>query len=141
MASRTATGELETRRWRWRCRDGFTLIELMVVMAIVATLLSIAVPRYFKSVDRSKETVLKQSLTVMREAIDRHYGDTGRYPESLDDLVTKRYLRKLPVDPVTDSATTWVIVEPPPNSGRAGVYDVKSGAEGAAQDGTAFAEW
>ena len=92
-----------------RCR-AFTLIELMVVMAIIATLLTIALPRYFGSVERSKEATLKQSLAVMRDAIDKFYGDTGRYPDALEELVTKRYIRSLPVDPITESATTWVTV-------------------------------
>ena len=88
-----------------RNRAGFTLIELLVVMAIIATLLTIATPRYTGSLDRSKEVVLKQSLGVMRDAIDKFHGDSGHYPESLEELVTKRYLRKLPVDPITDSAS------------------------------------
>ena len=92
--------------------DGFTLIELLVVMAIIATLLSIAVPRYFGSVDRSKEAVLKQNLRAIRDAIDKYYADNERYPESLQVLATGRYLRDVPVDPVTGSATTWIVVSP-----------------------------
>lgn len=120
--------------------SGFTLIELLVVLAIIALLVSIAAPRYFSSVDKSKETVLKQDLTTMRDALDKYFGDTGKYPESLDDLVSKKYLRKLPVDPITDSAATWVIV-PPEDSEKGGVFDVHSGAPGNARDGTPYSSW
>ena len=119
---------------------GFTLIELLVVMAIIATLLTLAVPRYFSSVDRSKEAVLRQDLATLRDSLDKYHGDTGRYPDSLDDLVTKRYLRNVPVDPITESNATWVLV-PPGDPGKGLVYDVKSGAQGKASDGTSFAEW
>lgn len=121
-------------------RDGFTLIEILVVLAILAALLSIAAPRYFGSVDRSKETVLKQNLFQIRETLDKYYADTGRYPDSVDDLVAKRYLRTTPVDPVTGSTTTWIIV-PPADLKKGGVYDVKSGAPGTAKDGTSFSDW
>jgi general secretion pathway protein G len=117
----------------------FTLIELLVVMAIIATLLTIALPRYFGSVERSKEATLKQSLAVMRDAIDKHYADTGRYPDALEELVEKKYIRALPVDPVTESATTWVVV-PPAEGIKGSVYDVKSGAPGKTADGTAFGD-
>lgn len=119
---------------------GFTLIEILVVLAILAALLSVAAPRYFGSVDRSRETVLKQNLFQIREALDKYYADTGKYPATLDDLVAKRYLRSAPVDPVTNSTTTWVVV-PPQDRQRGGVYDVKSGAEGNARDGTSYREW
>lgn len=121
-------------------RAGFTLIELLVVMTIVATLLAIAVPRYFGSVDRSKEATLRQSLLVMRDAIDKFAGDTGAYPETLAALVEKGYLRSIPVDPLTESATGWVVV-PPPDSKKTGVYDVHSGAEGSGQDGRPYKDW
>lgn len=119
---------------------GFTLIELLVVMAIIALLLSIATPRYFNSVDKTKEAVLRQDLSTLRDAIDKYYGDTGKYPDSLDDLVSKKYLRKLPVDPVTDSASTWVTV-PPPDADQGGVYDLHSGAPGNGRDGTPYSGW
>jgi general secretion pathway protein G len=121
-------------------KNGFTLIELLVVMAIIATLLMLVVPRYFSSVDRSKEVVLKQSLATVRDAIDKHYGDTGRYPDSLQALVDKRYLRNFPVDPVTESALTWRLV-PPTDAAKGGVYDVRSGAPGNAADGTPYSEF
>jgi general secretion pathway protein G len=121
-------------------RFGFTLIELMVVMAIVATLLTLALPRYFGSLDKSKEAVLKENLFQMREAISRYYADKGRYPESLDGLATEKYLRKVPLDPITDSAATWLLVQPEdPQKG--GVYDVRSGAPGKGRDGSEFSQW
>lgn len=119
---------------------GFTLVELLIVMAIIATLMTIAVPRYFSSLENSKETALRQSLSVMREALDQHYGDTGRYPDSLEALVEKRYLRQTPLDPITERSDLWVIV-PPPDGAEGAVGDVKSGAPGMARDGTAYAEW
>lgn len=119
---------------------GFTLIELLVVLAIIATLLTIALPRYFSSVDRSREAVLKENLYVTRDAIGKYYSDRGKYPESLEALATDRYLRGLPIDPVTESAATWIIV-PPQDPGKGAVYDVKSGAQGKALDGTLYSEW
>jgi len=120
--------------------SGFTLIELLVVMVIIALLVSIAAPRYFNSVEKSKETVLQQDLSVMRDAIDKYYGDNDKYPDSLDDLVSKKYLRKLPVDPITDSAATWVVV-PPENPELGGVFDLHSGAPGNGRDGTPYSSW
>jgi general secretion pathway protein G len=121
-------------------RRGFTLIELLVVMAIIATLLTIALPRYFGSVEKSKEVTLKQSLNVMRDAIDKFYADNARYPERLEELVEKRYIRAVPLDPITESAATWVVVPPPESVAKGAVYDVKSGAEGKASDGKPYLE-
>jgi general secretion pathway protein G len=118
---------------------GFTLIELLVVMAIIATLLSLVAPRYFASLEKSKEAVLKQNLRVMREAIDQHYADREKYPETLEELVNKKYLRTIPPDPITESATTWVVTAPE-NPELGAVYDVRSGAEGKTQDGTPYGE-
>lgn len=112
-----------------RSLQGFTLIELLVVLAIIALLLTIAMPRYFQSVDAAKEAVLVDNLAITRETIDKFYGDTGRYPESLDELVEKKYLRSLPIDPVVDSSTAWVIVAPEDN-GKGSVYDLHSSAPG-----------
>jgi len=119
---------------------GFTLIELIVVMAIVATLLTLALPRYFSGVDRAKEAVLRENLAVMRNALDQFHADTGKYPESLEDLVTRKYLRRVPVDPITDT-TTWQLLPPPAGSGLTGIYDVRSGAKGANQDGKSFSDY
>jgi general secretion pathway protein G len=118
----------------------FTLIELMVVLAIVATLLMLAVPRYYSSVDKSKEAVLKENLYQMRDAIGKYYADKGKYPESVEALAAEKYLRRVPLDPVTDSAATWIAV-PPEDPQKGGVFDVKSGAEGKATDGTAYGDW
>jgi general secretion pathway protein G len=123
-----------------RFRTGFTLIELLVVMAIIATLLTLAVPRYFGSLDRSKEAVLKEDLYQLRDAIGKYYGDKGKYPESLDALATEKYLRKVPIDPMTESSTTWVTV-PPEDPQKGSVFDVKSGAQGQARDGSAYSDW
>ena len=128
-----------TRRMR-RLAPGFTLIELLVVMAIVALLISLAVPRYFGSVAKSKETALAQTLAVTRDSIDKFYADTGKYPDDLLALVTNRYLRGLPVDPITESSTTWTIV-PPDDPQKGGVYDIHSGAEGNGRNGKPFREW
>lgn len=119
---------------------GFTLIELLVVMAIIATLMTIAVPRYFSSLENSRETTLRQSLAVMREALDHYYGDTGHYPDSIDQLVEQRYLRSQPLDPITERKDLWVPVAPP-DGVAGGVADVKSGATGRARDGSLYAEW
>ena len=121
-------------------RLGFTLIELLVVLAILATLLTLALPRYFGSLDKSKEAVLKENLFQLRDAISRYHADKGRYPESLDQLASDKYLRKVPIDPVTDSATSWVVVRSE-DPQKTGVYDVKSGASGKASDGSEYGQW
>ena len=121
-------------------RRGFTLIELLVVLAIVATLLTLALPRYFGSVDKSKEAVLKENLFQMRDAISRYHADKGRYPETLDALASDKYLRKVPLDPITESTSTWVPVRSE-DSQKSGVYDVKSGAVGKASDGSEYGQW
>lgn len=123
-------------------RRGFTLIELLVVMAVVALLLSLAAPRYFQHVERSREAVLKENLAVMRDAIDQFHADTGRWPDSLTQLVDRRYLRAVPVDPITESAQTWVAVAAAEAGGEeGGLRDVRSGAEGVAADGVPFGDW
>ncbi len=121
-------------------RRGFTLIELLVVLAIVATLLTLALPRYFGKVDAAKETVLRENLRTTRDVIGKFYGDVGRYPDSLDELVERRYLAALPLDPITESAATWTLV-PPPEGYKGTVYDLKSGATGDGSDGKPYAQW
>jgi general secretion pathway protein G len=120
-------------------KNGFTFIELMVVMAIIATIIAIAMPRYFQGLERTKETALKQNLKEMRDAIDHYHADKGQYPANLQTLVSERYLRFIPEDPITEKTDTWQIVLPPDQSGR--VYDVASGATTVASDGTAFNTW
>lgn len=122
-------------------RRGFTLIELLVVMAVIATLLTIAVPRYFQHLDRAREASLRESLAVMRDAVDKYRGDTGRYPETIEELVTKRYLRKVPPDPITESTESWVIVPPPDEPGQRRVWDIRSGAEGQGLNGSDYSTW
>lgn len=126
--------------WINKSQRGFTLIELLVVMAIIATLLSMVAPRYFHSIDKAKEAVLRQDLAIMRDAIDQFYADMGKYPADLEELVDRRYLRRIPVDPLTDSDTTWIAV-PPMNEEEEGVYDVHSGYKGLALDGSYYEEW
>ncbi|MFA5240851.1 MAG: type II secretion system protein [Sulfuricella sp.] len=120
--------------------EGFTLIELLVVMAIIATLLSIATPRYFHSIEKSREAVLRQDLNIMRDALDKFYGDTGKYPATLEDLVARKYIRAIPDDPIAGNATSWIAIAPD-DPVKGGVYDVRSGAPGNARDGTLFSEW
>jgi general secretion pathway protein G len=118
-------------------KRGFTLIELLVVLAIIALLLTLAVPRYFQTIDTSKETVLINNLQATRSAIDKFYDDTGKYPDSLSDLVAKRYLRSLPMDPITESTTSWIIVAPDDHE-KGNVFNIKSGAPGQTHLGLAF---
>lgn len=118
---------------------GFTFVELMVVMAMVALLISIAVPRYFAGLERSKEAVLREDLFVMREAIDQFYIDKGSYPANLSVLVEQRYLRALPVDPITGSSDSWIEIVSPQNPQQ--ISDVRSGAPGIGSDGKAYFDW
>jgi general secretion pathway protein G len=147
---------------RVAAQAGFTLIELLVVLAIVALLITIAVPRYVDHVERARETALKTDLKVMREAIDKFEGDQGRLPANLTELVERRYLKEIPPDPITDKRDTWIAVTaaeaalehpeiasagtaasdakdnaPPPD----GIADVRSGAPGTAKDGSEFRQW
>lgn len=119
---------------------GFTLIELLVVLAIVALLLTLAVPRYFPSIDKTKEVILADNLRNMRHTIDQFYEDTGRYPESLEQLVQRKYLRALPYDPITESDATWILIAPE-DSGHGGVYNIHSGAPGNDRSGKPYADW
>jgi general secretion pathway protein G len=121
-------------------RNGFTMIELLVTLAILGFLVALAAPRYFGNLDRAKEDVLREDLYVLRDAIDKFYSDRNRYPDKLDDLVSERYLRKLPIDPFTQSANSWVVV-PPSDPSLGAVADVRSGAPNTARDGTWFKDW
>ena len=123
-----------------RRRHGFTLIELLVVMAIIGVLLTLAVPRYFRTVQRSKETVLRRDLATVRESIDRYYGDLGQYPDALPALVDKHYIRSVPVDPFTKSAETWLVVESD-DPDHPGVRDLHSGSPESGSDGSPFVSW
>ena len=118
---------------------GFTLIELLVVLAIIALMLTLAAPRYLRSLDKAQETVLAENLRQMREIIDQFHRDTGQYPDSLEELVARQYLRALPVDPVTESDRTWVLVAPGAGF-RGKIYSLRSGAEGVAPSGRRYAD-
>jgi general secretion pathway protein G len=136
-----------------RRHAGFTLIELLVVLAVVGLMLSIAVPRTIDHIERARETTLRSSLKEMRHALDQFEADKGRAAVNLDELVAQRYLRELPIDPITDRRDTWVTLSPaearpadaPPASSAdapaEGVADVRSGAEGLGRDGSAYASW
>ena len=121
-------------------RRGFTLIELLVVLAILGALLSLAAPRYFDSLERAKEAALRTDLRMMREAIDKHRADTGQLPSSLEQLAASRYLRSVPIDPITDRVDTWTVQQDPAGA-MPGVFDVRSGAPGIARDGTPYSSW
>lgn len=118
-------------------RGGFTLIELMVVLALVGALLSLALPRYVASVSRSSEVVLRQNLKATRQAIDQYHGDRGSYPRSLGELVQRGYLDQMPADPVAESSRRWLFEL----AADGGIRDLRSGAEGVASDGRPYREW
>ena len=125
-------------------RRGFTLIELMIVMAIIATLISIAVPIYNKAIQRSKETVLKNNLFTIRRVIDEYTVDKQKAPQSLDDLVSDGYLRAIPVDPITGNTDWKVIMEDPDNAmnpENPGIYDVRSSSDRTSLDGSQYSDW
>ena len=130
---------------RRRGTAGFTLIELLVVMLITVVLAGISLVLYNNSVQRAKEATLKEDLFQLRNALDQYYADKNRYPASLDELVTDKYIRAVPVDPFTNSRDTWqtVMSEPEPGnaSGDPGVYDVKSGSDQTSLEGTPYSEW
>jgi general secretion pathway protein G len=108
---------------------GFTLVELMVVLTVIALLLSVVVPDYVGRMKRAEEAVLQENLTVMRDALDKHFADAGSYPTSIEELVSKRYLRSIPSDPFTRSNSTWIAV-PPADPKKGGVFDIHSAAKG-----------
>jgi general secretion pathway protein G len=124
---------------------GFTLVELLVVISLISILAAMAVVQYRNAIQHTQEATLKTNLFRMRDAIDQYYADKGKYPASLDALVSEQYLRRIPEDPFTKSADTWQTIpaEPDPGnpSAEPGIYDVKSGAQGQALDGTTFADW
>jgi prepilin-type N-terminal cleavage/methylation domain-containing protein len=118
-------------------RNGFTLIEMLVVMAIIALLLTIGLPRYFGSLEKSRDTVLKENLSVLRATLDQFHADKGRFPDTLSELVQYKYLRDVPIDPIAESNQHWVLL-PSHDVNELGIADVKSGAAGAAADGTPY---
>jgi general secretion pathway protein G len=124
---------------RRMARLGFTVIELLVVLAAIALLLAVAAPRYVQHLDRAREVTLKSSLHALREAIDKFQADQSRPPASLAELVQRGYLRRVPVDPITERDDSWQVQAAA--SGAGGIADVRSGAPGAARDGSIYASW
>jgi general secretion pathway protein G len=138
---------------------GFSIIELMVVLAIIALLLTVVAPRYQGSISSSKEIVLKENLSTIRRALDQHYADTGKFPTKLEDLVAAKYLRNLPVDPLTNRNDSWILIgtnslpiqakdqlqnapsQADTSQMTAVIQDIRSGAAGFSQDGGAFSAW
>jgi general secretion pathway protein G len=118
----------------------FTLIELLVVLGIVALLLTLAVPRFFPSIDNARETILADNLRNTRVVIDQYHADTGRYPDSLEQLVEKKYLRSVPMDPITERRDTWILVAPD-DAGQGGLYSINSGAPGKDRSGQPYLDW
>ena len=138
--------QIHAARLRRRGRDeGWTLIELLVVVTLILLLASMTLVQYRNSITRAKEATLKSELLIMRDAIDQYYADKGRYPESLQTLVSEQYLRGIPTDPFTESKDTWQTVPADPEPGQvsasAGIFDIKSGSELSAIDGSRYADW
>ena len=120
---------------------GFTLVEVLVVLAIISLMVAIAVPRYVDRLEDAREAALRENLKVMRVAIDRFQADTGRFPRSLEELVERRYLSGVPLDPVTERTDTWIeVAAAETDPGATGLGDVRSGAEGAARKGGRLAD-
>jgi general secretion pathway protein G len=119
---------------------GFTLIELLVVLGIIALLLTVALPRFFPSIDSAKETILADNLRNTRQVVDQYRSDTGRYPDSLEQLVEARYLREIPLDPVTEARDTWIL-EAPHEGEQGGFANLRSGAPGNDRRGRPYLEW
>ena len=134
-----------TTRARRLATAGFTLIELVVVTALVIVLTTVAMVSYQNSVTRAREAVLKEDLFRLRDAIDQYYADKNKWPGSLEDLVTDGYVREIPKDPMTDSADSWQTVpaeaDPANPTAEPGVFDVKSGSDRMALDGTPYTDW
>lgn len=122
-------------------RRGFTLVEIMVVVAIIVTILSIAVPFYTTAMVRAKESVLQSNLFTMRSVIDQYTYDKEEPPQSLDELVSEGYLREIPIDPFTESRDTWQMINDAGPTGESGLYDVRSGSDRTALNGTPYSEW
>jgi general secretion pathway protein G len=127
---------------------GFTLIEILIVITIIGILVTLAQPSYNRAVTSAKEASLKENLFILRDRIDQFYADNGKYPASLNDLVDKPYLRRIPKDPFTGSADTWATVPAPEDQsqpggggGGGGIFDVKSGSDRTALDGTRYSDW
>jgi len=124
-----------------RLSRGYTLVEVLIVLAIISLMVALAVPRYVERLEDAREAALRENLKVVRIAIDRFHADLGRYPESLNELVERRYLREVPVDPMTDKSETWIeLAASEKEPGESGMGDVRSGAEGQTRKGQRYAE-
>ena len=144
VRGRRRTSDAHTAGREWGSDAGWTIVELMVVISLMAVLAGIATVSYGTAITRSREAVLKEDLFRMRDAIDQYFADRTEYPASLDALVTEQYIRTIPDDPFTNSNTTWQVVTAdydPANPLSQGIYDVRSGADGLAIDGSPYAEW
>ena len=127
---------------RWLKQDkGFTLIELLIVMSIIAILATIAQPSFKQAIIKARESVLKEDLFILRDVIDQYYADKGKYPPAIDDLVGEGYIRGIPRDPFTNSADTWQFIYNSEQEEEQGIYDVHSGSDMVAVDGTPYNEW
>ena len=123
-------------------QQGFTFVEVMIVLVVIGILVTLATPSFTTSVHRAREAALRENLFVLRDVIDQHYADNGTYPPALEALVEKRYLRKIPKDPITASETTWILVPDTDEHGvEVGIFDVKSGSDQPAMDGTVYNTW
>lgn len=144
-AMKTDVLDRRMRREAWKSAAGFTLMELLIVLALISILAGMGIVQYRNGVRHTQEGVLRTDLFRMRDAIDQYYADKNKYPSSLDTLVSDGYMRRIPEDPITRSADTWQTVpaEPDPSnpSAEPGIYDVKSGAQGTALDGSTYADW
>jgi len=121
---------------------GFTLIELLIVISIIGILVTLAQPYYQRALTAAKEATLKEDLFILRDVIDQYYADNGKYPAALNDLVDKKYIRRIPKDPVTGSAETWALVSLTDDQGQqGGIFDVRSGSDTIALDGTRYSDW
>ena len=123
-----------------RTRRGYTLIEMLIVLSIISILATMAMPSFQKSLIRAKETNLRRTLFIMRDTIDQFYADHGRYPNSLEDLETEKYVRQIPIDPFTGQSDTWITI-PPEGFAEGNVYDVHSGSDKVGLEGVPYNEW
>jgi general secretion pathway protein G len=144
MAPPIPSGEPQ-RRSVSRRRLGFTLVELMIVMAIIAILISIAIPVYNRAITRARESVLKNNLFTMRTVIDEYTYDKGKAPQNIQDLVSDGYLRVIPIDPMTGSSDSWKVIMEDAltavNQTEPGIFDVRSGSDKTSLEGTPYSEW